>query len=296
MSRIDDAWKRAGGQSVASERLGLPIERASDVDASVVPVLDRYLVERSSPSDPGRSGTRVPAERRHESPAVPATLHGKLVVAPETEPLSIEQYRRLAASLEELQGQRSLTSIMVSSALPRDGKTLTATNIALTLSETYRRRVLLIDADFHRPAVHEMFGLSNEVGLADALRSRDEGLPLVQVSSTLAVLPTGRMKGDPLAALSAERLRILLTQAATRFDWIFVDTPPLGLVTDAQVVSRVTDGVLFVIGAGVTPYKLVQQTLADIGIDRVVGTVLNRVEDHTIPVRDYYRSHYGLRK
>lgn len=299
MSRIDDAWKRAGGEGAANDRVRVPI--AAVPASSHAAALDRYPVEQPARVEARRPPASVPVPRR-DVPApppatltIPSALHGKLVVAPGTESLWVEQYRRLAASLEELQAQRSVKSVTVSSALPREGKTLTTTNLALTLSETYRRRVLLIDADFHRPSIHDMFGLPNTLGLGEALRARDGTLPAVRLSPTLSVLPTGQVKDDPLAALSAERLRTLITHAAERFDWIFIDTPPLGVVTDAQLVSRATDGVLLVIGAGITPYTLVQQTLTDFGIERVIGTVLNRVEEHTIPVREYYRRHYDAR-
>jgi capsular exopolysaccharide synthesis family protein len=302
MSRIDEAWRRANGEQLAEEppvqSLAAPAARGAGDEA----ILARYVVEQAAAlSRPIRRELSHPvissSPERHTGapPPVAQSARGKLVVTPEIEPGSIEQYRRLAATLDALQSQGGLRSLMVSSALPREGKTLTVTNLALTLSESYRRRVLLIDADFHRPSVHELFGIANAVGLADALHSSDGRLRAVQVSATLSVLPAGRITDSPTAALSSNRLRTLVADVASSFDWVLLDTPPVGMLTDAHLVARATDGVLFVIAAGMTPYALVQRSLIEIGKDRIVGTVLNRIEEHALPVREYYHTTYASR-
>src|SRR5581483_7450840 len=190
---------------------------------------------------------------------------GKVVTMPEIDQVSLEQYRRLAAVLEEMQGQRPLKSLMISSAFPREGKTLTSTNLALTFSDTFKRRVLLIDADFRRPSIHELFGLRNDVGLVDVVRGTDPAVALVPVTSTLTILQSGRAQSSPLAALSSERMRSVVADLASQYDWVLMDTPPGGLLTDAQLVARASDGVLFLIAAGVTPYALVQRAIAELG-------------------------------
>jgi protein-tyrosine kinase len=303
MSRIDEALRRAGGHPVGEGRIGRPVVASEPNGAPAdESILARYVVEQAPSADrpvtrePQQSARVRPLGRHARSPrAVSASLQGKLLVTPEIETVSSEQYHRLAAALHELQAERGLKSLMVSSALPCEGKTLTVANLALTLSESYRRRILLMDADFRRPSIHELFGISNAVGLADALHSSNARLPLVQVSATLSVLPAGRIEESPIAALSSDRLRAVVADAVAQFDWVLVDTPPVALLTDAHLVARATDGVLFVIAAGVTPYALVQRSLAEIGTDRIVGTVLNRVEEQALPVRGYYRQQYAER-
>ena len=213
----------------------------------------------------------------------------------ETSAVSIEQYRRLAATLLSIQTERGLKSLIVSSAMPSEGKTLTVTNLALTLSEAYGRRVLLVDADFRRPGVHEMFGVMNASGLAEALQSANRSPSLVPISATLSLVMTGHASSSPIAALSSERMRTFVADAAQRFDWVLIDTPPIGLLTDANLVARVTDGVLFVVAAGVTPYTVVQRSIAEIGADRIVGVVLNRADTPALKVHAYYDSYYGHR-
>ncbi|HEY1308702.1 MAG TPA: CpsD/CapB family tyrosine-protein kinase [Vicinamibacterales bacterium] len=214
----------------------------------------------------------------------------KLVVSRECNPLIVEQYRRLAATLHEAQIEKGLKTVMVTSAAPREGKTLTAVNIALTLSESYNRRVLLIDADLRRPSVHELLGVGNEPGLSDVLRADHADIPTVQISARLFVLVSGRTEGNPLAGLSSDRMRSLLDDAATRYDWVLLDTPPVGLLSDSQVLGRLAQASVFVIRSGETPFPAVERAMADLGRDRIIGTVLNAVED--IPSTSYYGNYY----
>src|SRR5205809_576306 len=117
---------------------------------------------------------------------------------------AVEQYRRLAAALHHTQLERDTKVLMITSASPGEGKTLTATNLALTLSESYRRNVLLIDADLRRPSIHQMFQLPNVLGLSDGLHSMtEEKLSLIQVSDTLTVLLAGRPDPDPISGLTS---------------------------------------------------------------------------------------------
>ena len=279
MSRIDAAWKRATVDASA----GAPTREHPPADS----------ISRPVPAGPRPPAGRAPESMRPRTPpvAVPDSLAGKLVTSPEMDAHSVEQYKRLAAALHERQIEHEIKSLMVTSALPREGKTLTITNLALTFGECYGRRVLIVDADLHRPSIHEMFGIRNDRGLVDALRSSGTSLPAVQVSQGVSVVPAGRGHETATAALSSDRLRALVAEAATQFDWILFDTPPMALLTDAQFVARATDGILFVIAAGATPYALVQRSLSDLGPDRIVGTVLNRVDERVLPVRAYYHQY-----
>ena len=214
---------------------------------------------------------------------VEAKTDSKLVVSPACDPMLLEQSRRLAAAVHELQLERGLKTMMVTSALPREGKTLTVTNLALTLSASYGRRVLLIDADLRRPSVHGVLNIRNTKGLHEVLNSTSPALPTVRVSPLLSVLTAGAPDGSPLAALTSERMGALLEHAAANFDWVLLDAPPVGLMPDAGLLAGIAGASLLVIAAGMTPYRLVERAVAELGRDRIVGTVLNRIEDHDIP-------------
>ncbi len=206
-----------------------------------------------------------------------ARLAEKVVVDVNISPVSREQYRRLAAVLHDAQGNNGTRVVMVASAVSGEGKTLTATNMALTLSDSYRRRVLLIDADLRKPALHEVFRLNTTTGLIDGLESpNDVKLVLRQVSSHLSVLPAGRPTPDPMAGLTSERMRRLIDEAKEAFDWVIIDTPPLMLLPDAHLLSSLVDGAVLVVKANSTPHEMVKRTAELIGRERVIGVVLNQ--------------------
>jgi capsular exopolysaccharide synthesis family protein len=187
-----------------------------------------------------------------------------------------EQYRRLAAVLHDVRINRGVSVLMVASAMPAEGKTLTATNLALTLSESYQDRVLLIDADLRRPALHDVFKLSAGTGLLEGLEGNG-GTKLVvrQVTPRLSVLPAGRPTSDPMAALTSPRMKQLLAEAREAFDWVILDTPPLMLLPDAHLLSGLVDGAVLVVRANSTAHDAVRRASETIGRERITGVVLN---------------------
>jgi capsular exopolysaccharide synthesis family protein len=291
MSRIDDALNKSlDGFASSTATVAQPGARRRDA------TIDDYPPERGATPPPGRENTPVstPASapgRRPVDQARPTEL--SLIVHHEAPPAAIEQYRRLAATLHELQVQRGLKMLVVTSALPRDGKTLTVANLALTLSESYARRVLLIDADLRRPSLHQLFGLSDSGGLSRFLRLGTGEVSPARVSSRLSVLPAGDLARDPMAGLTSERMGALLDESAARYDWVLLDAPPVGVLPDAQVLARLTKAVVFVIGAGSTPCALVERAIAELGREYLVGAVLNRVDEKSILTTSYYRNYFG---
>jgi capsular exopolysaccharide synthesis family protein len=240
-----------------------------------------------------RTLTEVPAPAAFER--IAGSYEGKTVLEAEISPQSREQYRRLAASLHHAQAASGLKVVMLTSALVGEGKTLTAANIALTLSESYQKQVLLVDADLRRPSMQTVFGLRSSPGLAEGLTASEEhGLPVHQVSPRLGVLQAGQPTSDPIAALTSDRMRRLLEEARQNFDWVLLDTPPVALLSDASLLSSMTDGVIIVVKAGQTPYELVERAIAAIGHERTLGVVLNQAEIGAHPTgqyKDYYKQY-----
>ena len=205
-----------------------------------------------------------------------------------------EQYRRLAATLHHGQVDTGLKVVMIASAVAGEGKTLTATNLALTFSESYHRSVLLIDADLRRPSVHGVFQIPGAPGLSDGLMDLEhKTLPLHQVSERLTILPAGRPSSDPMAGLTSVRMKRLIGEARETFDWVIIDTPPVGLMTDANLLAAMADGALLVIKAGATPYQVVKRAVDAIGRDRLLGVVLNRTVHGLLNGHKYYDYYYG---
>jgi capsular exopolysaccharide synthesis family protein len=217
-------------------------------------------------------------------------LREKLVVDPKSRAAAVEQYKRLAAALHHSQCQFGTKSVMVASALGSEGKSLSICNLALTLSHSYRRRVLLIDADLRRPSLHEMFQLPATTGLSEALRgTSDRALPLYEVSPRLMVVPSGRPDPDPIGGLVSERMRQIMAQAMAQFDWVLIDTPPVGIVPDAKVLGALVDAAVLVILAGKSPSALIRQAIDTLGPEKIFGVVLNAAETaSTLQNSGYY--------
>jgi capsular exopolysaccharide synthesis family protein len=215
----------------------------------------------------------------------------KLVVGADVLPGMREHFGKVAASLFNLRESREIKVVMIVSAVPGEGKTLTATNLALTLSESYRCRVLLVDGDLRRPTLHQVFDAPNKAGLKDALAADGVApLPTVRISSHLELLTAGTAGIDPMSALTSERMRLVVRQAAGEFDWIVIDTPPAELLPDARILASLADAAILVVEAASTKYELAQRAVENIGRDRFVGVVLNQLTDAR-DAGDY--SYYG---
>jgi protein-tyrosine kinase len=297
MSRIDEALKRAERTESASAHEMRRPNSGAGARANELTVLDTYVAEEpvrareaALPKTVAATLARTPYSSRI---VLPAALEDKLVIGRTISPVTVEQYRRLAAVLHDLQAQHGLKTLMVTSAAPQEGKTLTIVNLALTLSESYRQRVLLVDADLRRPTVHTVFGIPNGPGLSENVVAGGHPAAPVEISPYLSVLRAGNKLSSPLAMLTSDRIREVLSSAAERFDWVLLDTPPVGFLPDAQLAGRLSDAALLVIAAGVTPYSLVQRAIADIGPERIVGTVLNRVDKRVLSNGESYGGYYS---
>jgi len=202
----------------------------------------------------------------------------RLVVHPDADPVFVEQYRRLAAVLHQAQLRGGIRSVMVASAVAAEGKTLSATNLALMLSHSFRKRVLLVDGDLRKPAVHQMFQLENGIGLTDILKRPAGRLPAHILSPTLSLVTGGQPDRDPVGLLVSESARQLLAQTREEFDWVVVDTPPVVLFPDAGLFADWLDTCVMVVGSATTPSSVAAKAVAAIGAGRILGIVLNRVE------------------
>jgi len=291
-------------------RLAEALRRAEDLSGAEAPTSDSRVASQPA----GKPPTPLPetlsvqrddldrvGELETQKSRTLGVFHGfgvnavdKLVVTPTIPRAAVEQYRKLAASLHHAQLERQIKVVMITSAAPGEGKTLTSTNLALTLSQSYRRNVLLIDGDLRRPSVHAVFDVPNVLGLSDGLKNEVEHkLSLIQISEHLTVLPAGRPDSDPMSGLTSDRMRRLVAEAAARFDWVLIDTPPVGFLSDANLLAAMVDVTLFVVRAGRSPFRLIQRALDAVGRNRIIGVVLNAVKESDDVVGYGYYGYYG---
>jgi protein-tyrosine kinase len=257
--------------------------------------VDRQAPPPAGPRPAPRPGPNASGAPQYDPSAAPDPIHDghmavfsgfdhaiaeRVVLSKEMPPVSVEQYRRLAATLHHTQVDRGIKLVMLTSAVTGEGKSLTATNLALTLSQSYGRRVLLIDADLRRPSIHAMFQMHNVTGLSEALKARDERkLSIIEITDRLSVLTAGRPDPDPMSGLTSDRMRRILEEAAARFDWVIIDTPPVALLPDANLLAAMVDTAVLVVGATQTSFDLVQRAVESVGRDKIIGVVLNRAEN-----------------
>ena len=308
MSRIDEAMRRAAAADAAPYApSSQALEEAAAADAvNEAAALSQEpfpleLQDRRRTPGPAKAQTSTGSYDTAETRQAPSSesslferidsrLTEKIVVDQNMNAASREQYRRLAAVLHDAHNTQGLQVIMVASAVAGEGKTLTASNLALTFSESYQKRVLLIDADLRRPTLHSVFRLDTTLGLGDGLLSTSESKMLVrQVSPRLAVLPAGRPSSDPMAGLTSERMRRLIDEARQSFDWVILDTPPIMLLPDAHLLAAMVQGAVMVVRANSTPFELIKRATDALGRQRILGVVLNRAEPgHSADHYQYY--------
>ena len=189
-----------------------------------------------------------------------------------------EAFRTLRTNLQFADVDDPPRVITISSALPAEGKTTTACNIALTLAQS-GARVVLVEGDLRKPAVGKYLGISNAAGLTNVLAGQHE-LRDVLVSyqrNTLAVLPSGPTPPNPSEMLGSQQMRHLLATLAADYDVVIIDAPPLLPVTDAAVLAAAADGAIMVIRHGKSRREEVEratQALTSVNA-KVLGTVLN---------------------
>jgi non-specific protein-tyrosine kinase len=233
-----------------------------------------------------------------EIPTIGRSGDGRRLVALD-DPTSgaAETYRSLRTSLRLLALRSPITTLLVTSAMPGEGKTTTVANLGVTMART-GLRVLVVDLDLRRPQLAEFFGGDNERGLTSVLMGEatlEEVLMAVPVAAgvpSMAVLPAGPLPLNPSEVMSTDRVGDLLAQLRDEADLIIIDTPPIVPVTDAVVLSPRVDSVLLIVKAGKTRRRHFSKAVDMLGQAdaAIVGAVLNDAGRH---VRYGYYPRYG---
>lgn len=205
----------------------------------------------------------------------------KLVVSRYPMSPAAESYRVLRANLQFKMGDKRIRTLMVTSTVPMEGKSLTSANLATVLAHS-GKRVLLVDADLRRPTIHHFFEVGNSAGLTTALSSSTVDFSEIiheEVLENLSVMTSGPLPPNPAELLSSNRMLELVRALSQRFDVVIFDTPPVMAVADATVLASAVDGALLVVDNNHTRKKLLRQSfdaLLAVGTN-VIGIVLNRV-------------------
>lgn len=203
-----------------------------------------------------------------------------------------EAFRTIRTNVLFSSAEDGCRMLVVTSTGPGEGKTVTASNLAVGLAQA-GQRVLLVDADLRHPDVHGLFGQKAEPGLSNLLVGSAKASEAVRKTSVsgLWILPAGRVPPNPTELLGSPRFKEFLGTLGDHFDWVLLDTPPVLVAADASVVAHVATGVLFVVGADMPARPAAQSALEQLQAARarLVGAVLNCVD---VEHNAYYYSHY----
>lgn len=209
-----------------------------------------------------------------------------------------EAFRTIRTNVLFSSAQEGSRSLVVTSTGPGEGKTMVASNLAISIAQV-GQRVLFVDADMRRPRAHEIFEVPLEPGLSNLLVGNAKASEAVRKSTVpeLWVLPAGRIPPNPAELVGSGRFYDFIASLQQHFSWVIIDSPPVMAVTDAAVVAHGTSGVLFVVGAEMTNRHAAKQALEYLNQARAhfVGAILNRVDlkNNSYYYSQYYRREYG---
>lgn len=207
-----------------------------------------------------------------------------LVVIDEPKSPRSEEYRILRTNIEFSLVDKEKKVIMITSSMPSEGKSTTASNLAATLQQL-GKKVVVVDCDQRKPVVHKKFSLSNSQGLSDYLVKNEDIKSVIQNTSIegLDILTAGTIPPNPSELLSSKKMEHCISKLEEIYDYVILDTPPMGLVTDAQILSKYVDGVLLVVASNQVERNTIVKTkkiLEEIEAN-VIGVVLNKVKINT---------------
>ncbi|MGH9512637.1 MAG: CpsD/CapB family tyrosine-protein kinase [Terriglobales bacterium] len=205
-----------------------------------------------------------------------------------------EEFRTLRSRLYQVRERQPLRKLLVSSALPQEGKSFVSSNLAQVMVQQQGRKTLLIDADLRASNLHRTLGTHATPGLAEYLLGECDELSIMQRGQmeNLFFIPAGRMASNPAELLGNGRFKLLLSRLEALFDWIIVDAPPAVPISDAALLSACCDGVLMVVRSNATPSDVARKARTEFKDTALVGVVLNCVDGATSYSKYYYAA-YG---
>jgi protein-tyrosine kinase len=301
MSRIHEALKKAEEQRVTSQggKIGEPLQPAEPV-----------VTEPAAAGGPRAEGIPGSLAASIPSFASPYTLdtllarcpQGRwspdkktmLFFSPEEQEYGSEEFRTLRSRLHQIREKQSLKKVLVTSALPKEGKSFVAANLAQVVVRQEGRRALLIDSDLRGSRLHDALGTSPTPGLSDYLLGEKDEFGVIQRGpmENLFFIPSGRTVANPAELVANGRLRFLLNRLEALFDWIIIDSPPAIPVSDAGLLANYCDGVLMVVRSNATPFDVARKARQEFRDKHLVGVVLNGISTESSYTQYYYAT-YG---
>ena len=206
-----------------------------------------------------------------------------------------EEFRTLRTRLNHMQTLQPLHTLVVTSASPAEGKSFTATNLAVTQSQLADKRVLLADFDFRRPTVDKTFQIDCSPGITDFLQGKARVSDILRriAGTQLYIMTAGEPVLNPLELLNLKECKALIHAVRDHFDWVILDSPPLLFAADGNLLSTMCDGTILVVRIGSTTFDSVTRALQSLCENNVLGTVVNGARRGELYSKyTYYHDYY----
>lgn len=226
------------------------------------------------------------AELKEDEPkATPEdiVLDDKLVTFFQPSSMVTEQFKRLRTFILKLGlDDNTLKTIMVTSAMAGEGKSMISANLAITIATELHSYALLVDADLRKPSLSELFGLEERKGLSNYLLGESE-IPDVMIKTSidkLSLIPSGRIEDNPVELIGSNKMKSLVEDLKSRYEdrYIIIDSSPILATTEPSVLNKMVDGIILVIRSGETPRESIMQALKVIDKEKILGVVLNDLD------------------
>jgi protein-tyrosine kinase len=295
MSRIHEALKKAQEQRALEQPTAAAVALPERMVASVPPP-PAFATPKPLPKATDASGEFLRYENLLElcakptwkpEPSIDLFAHG------EEGAHGTERLRTLRSRLYQIRATRELKKIVVTSALPAEGKTFVACNLAQVIVRQPDRRVLLIDADMRCPRLHFALGAPKTPGLTEYLRGEAKLEEVVQHGGhqNLCFIAAGSEVTNPGELTAGVNFKQLLQRITPLFDWVILDSPPVLPVSDTLVLADLADGVLQVVRAASTHFEDAQKVSSEFRHKNLLGVVLNQADEGK--KYGYYSEYYG---
>lgn len=278
MSRVHDALRRV--ESTVMGTPPPPPEAAASSGRVVAPepasalrgLLDRI---QTIPFTPSPDASLLDSSRPSESPA--------------------EEFRSLRTRLNHLQSLQPIHNIVLTSASPAEGKSFSATNLALAQAQLEGNMTLLADFDFRRPVIHTFFQVPRSPGITDYLQGKatlEEVVKRIE-GTNLCIMPAGEAVLNPLELLNLPEVKHMLDMLPSIFNWVILDTPPLLFAADANLLATLCHGLVMVVRIGNTTIDAVTRAMGSLCQNNILGIIVNGAHRGELYSKyTYYHSYY----
>ena len=249
-----------------------------------------------------RDEREIKAKILHPAPSVqhPETniqnsFDPKLVVCSAPGSVEAENFKILKGQILFTKNGTKPRTIMVTSALPGEGKTFTAANLAVSLAQGINEYALLVDCDFRRPSLHKMLGYSNKGGLQDYLTGQSDLSDLLIQTRTkkLSLLTAGMSTINSSELLSSSIMKDLFEEFKARYQdrYIIIDTSPAHRVSEVNVLAKYVDGIILVVRAGLAPKEIIKKCIENLGKQKILGVIFNAYDAPQKAYDKYYKNY-----